>query len=211
MGLQMSGRPVCARTNSATVKRGSIPTTRRATSVAYSNRSVRASAIGSRRPRGPERARGSGSIEGRVALDRHAMAVPALREVVPHRVVLHATVVPERHRVRLPAEAAVELRRLHVAEEELQDRLALWPRQLLDARGEATVDEEPLAPGDGMRADHGMLGPGEDLAGVVDAVAAPVDVLARVHGGQRLQEPLHGLRSGTSLGAAGWMCSSPKS
>src|SRR5678815_904676 len=93
---------------------------------------------------------GLGAIEGRVTLDRHAMAVAALRIVVPHRVVLHAAVVPERDRVHLPAEPAVELRRLDVAVEELQHRVALRPRELLDARGEAAVDVERLAAGDGV-------------------------------------------------------------
>ena len=40
-----------------------------------------------------------------VALDRHAVAVATLREIIPHRVVLDAAVVPERDRVRFPAEA----------------------------------------------------------------------------------------------------------
>src|SRR5206468_3878398 len=66
---------------------------------------------------GPSLSRGAGegfsrAIERAVALHRHPIAVAALREIIPHRVVLDRAVVPERHRVRLPAEAAVELRRL---------------------------------------------------------------------------------------------------
>src|SRR5262245_14000137 len=133
------------------------------------------------------RERSSGAIEGLVTLDRHAMAVAALRIVVPHRVVLHAAVVPEGHRVDLPAEATVELRRLDVAVEELQHGITLRALELHDAGGEAPVDIERLAPGDRVRAHHRMLGLGEHLPGVVHAVAPAVDVLALVHGGQRLE------------------------
>ncbi|TMJ63050.1 MAG: glycogen synthase GlgA [Alphaproteobacteria bacterium] len=52
------------------------------------------------------------SSERAVALDRDPIAVAALREIVPHRVVLGAAIVPERHRAGLPAEAALEFRRL---------------------------------------------------------------------------------------------------
>ena len=58
----------------------------------------------------------SGSVEGLVAPDGHPVAVPPLRIVVPHGVVLDAAVVPEGDGTLLPAEATLELRRLHVAE-----------------------------------------------------------------------------------------------
>src|SRR5262249_8045254 len=43
-----------------------------------------------------------------VALDRHATARARLRVVVPQRLMLDAAVVPEGHRMRLPAEPALE-------------------------------------------------------------------------------------------------------
>ena len=43
-------------------------------------------------------------MERLVALHSDAVAGTRLREVVPHRDVLHTAIVPERHRVRLPAE-----------------------------------------------------------------------------------------------------------
>src|SRR5687767_12585201 len=93
----------------------------------------------------------SRTVERRVALDRHAVPVPALREVIPHRVMLDGAVVPEGHGARLPAEAAVQLGRLHVAEEQLEHRGALRLREPDDARGEPAVHEQRLAPGHGVR------------------------------------------------------------
>src|SRR5215831_17477687 len=55
---------------------------------------------------------GSGAVEGLIPSDRHAMSVPTLRKVVPHGVMLDAAVVPEGDGALLPAEAALELRRL---------------------------------------------------------------------------------------------------
>src|SRR5206468_1885870 len=51
----------------------------------------------------------SGTVEGLVASDGHAMSVPPLREVVPHGLVLDAAIVPERDGALLPPEAAVVL------------------------------------------------------------------------------------------------------
>src|SRR5262244_3360531 len=136
----------------------------------------------------------SGTEEGLVAPDRHAMSVPTLREVVPHGVVLDAAVVPEGDGALLPAEAALKLRRLHVAEEELEHGVALRPLELDDARGEATVHEEGLAAGDGMGADGRVLRLGKDAALVLHAVAAAVHVLALVKRGAVLEEALHRLR-----------------
>src|SRR5215470_7420655 len=108
------------------------------------------------------------------------MSVPPLRKVVPHGVMLDAAVVPEGDGALLPAEAALELRRLHVAEEELEHGVALRARELHDARGEAAVHEERLPAGDRMSADDGMLRLGEYLALVLHAIAAAVYVLAFV-------------------------------
>src|SRR5262245_5379445 len=121
------------------------------------------------------------------------MAVPPLRIVVPHGVVLDAAVVPEGDGALLPAEAALELRRLHVAEEELEHGVALRPLELDDARGEAAVHEEGLAAGNGMGADHRVLCLGEDAALVLHAVAAAVHVLALVERGAVLEEALRRL------------------
>src|SRR5882724_10819222 len=63
-----------------------------------------------------------GAIERLVAAHRDAMSVATMREVVEHRVVLDGAVVPEGHRVRLPLETAMELRRLDVPIEHLQQR-----------------------------------------------------------------------------------------
>ena len=54
------------------------------------------------------------------------MPVP-LRMVVPHGVMLDAAAVPEGDGALLPAETTLELRGLHVAEEELEDGVALRP------------------------------------------------------------------------------------
>src|SRR6185437_7000939 len=94
----------------------------------------------------------------------HAMAVPPLREVVPHRVVLDGAIVPECHRVDPPPEAALELRRLDVLVEHAEHRRALVAAELWDAGGEGAVDEERLAAGDRMGADHRVLGLREGLA-----------------------------------------------
>src|SRR4029077_20123298 len=75
-------------------------------------------------------------IKRAVALDRDPVAVPVLREVVPHRVVLDATVVPERHGIPLPAETALELRRLGMAAQHRQQRVAFEAAEPVDPGGE---------------------------------------------------------------------------
>ena len=84
--------------------------------------------------------------DGPFALHRDAVALAPVRPVVPHRPVLGAAVVPERHRVRLPAEAALEQRVLHVLVEPGQDAVALVARDAEDAGGEAAVDVQRLPP-----------------------------------------------------------------
>src|ERR1051326_8124136 len=131
------------------------------------------------------------SVKRLVALDRHAMTVAALGEVVPHGVVLDAAVVPERDRVHAPAEAALELGRLDVLVEHLEHRRALGLLELRDPRREPAIDVERLLAGHGMRAHDRMLRARKDLALVLHAVAAAIDVLAVVDRGQRLEEALH--------------------
>ncbi len=129
--------------------------------------------------------RRSGAIERLVAADRHPMAVTAVWVIVEHRVMLGAAVVPERHRVRLPLEAALEFRRLDVAVEHFQQRIALVAAELGDAQGEATVDVEPLLSGHRMGADDRMLGIGKlDVVAVGRLDAIVVRLGAVVQGGE---------------------------
>src|SRR5271156_1854645 len=59
-----------------------------------------------------------------VAGDRYPVAIAALRIVVPQRKMLCAAVVPERQRICLPPEAALEFGFLEVPEQHLQDGVA---------------------------------------------------------------------------------------
>ena len=79
------------------------------------------------------------------AIDGHAVAAAARREVVEDRLVLRAAVVPERDRVRLPPEAAHEARILDVPVQHLEQRIALLGGQRRNVRREDLVDEEQLA------------------------------------------------------------------
>ena len=82
-----------------------------------------------------------------VAADSDPVAVPAVREVVEHGVVLNAAIVPEGDGVGLPLEAALELRRLDVAIEHLEQGVALVSLELRNAQGEAAIDVEALSAG----------------------------------------------------------------
>src|SRR5215471_9800757 len=77
-----------------------------------------------------------GPIERLVAFDGDAIAQPLLREVVPHRVMHGRAIVPEGERVGPPGEAALELRRLAVTIEHLQQRIAFMTAEPHDAGGE---------------------------------------------------------------------------
>ncbi len=79
---------------------------------------------------------------------------PALWTVVVDGVVLGDAVVPEGHVVFLPAPADGELRARGVGEEKAQQGIAFGSLQFVDAVGEAVVDEQTLAPGDGVGAYH---------------------------------------------------------
>src|ERR1700722_17793975 len=112
------------------------------------------------------RATSTGSIrtmERLVAHHRDAIARADLREVVPHRDMLHTPIVPERHRVRLPAEADLPVRAAAMLVEEVEDRAALCLRHVLDRMGDHRTDADRLPPGDRMGADHWMLGARERL------------------------------------------------
>src|SRR5580704_9130605 len=69
------------------------------------------------------------------ALHRYPRAGAGVGPVVPQRAVLGAAVVPERHRVLGPAEAALEQRIFHVLVEIGQDRVALVARDAVDVAG----------------------------------------------------------------------------
>src|SRR5580698_2919157 len=99
----------------------------------------------------------SSSVERPVARDRHAMTVAAIWKVIPQGLVLHAPIVPERDRIRLPAESALELGPLDMAIEHLQQRDTLRLFQLDDSRREHPVDEERVASANRMGSHHRML------------------------------------------------------
>ena len=121
------------------------------------------------------------------------MAVTHVRVIVERRAVHGAAVVPEGDGVLLPAEAALELRRLAVAHQHLQKRVALVLLQALDALGEAAIDEQALAAGHRMRAHDGMDGLGELLVAAL-VFAARIDMGAGVERRQALDQPLDRLR-----------------
>src|ERR1700749_1178763 len=97
-------------------------------------------------------------IERLVALYRDAPARARLRVIIPHRDVLHAAIVPERNRVRLPPEPHLPMRARAVLIKEVEDSLALAFRHVLDRMREHRIDEDRLPSRDGMSADHRMLG-----------------------------------------------------
>src|SRR5690242_4133056 len=97
-------------------------------------------------------------MERLVALYRDAIAGTRLREVVPHRDVLHAAIVPERDGIRLPAEPHLPVRARAVLIQKIEDSLALTLRHVLDRMGEHGIDEDRLPSRDRMRADDRMFG-----------------------------------------------------
>src|SRR5882757_2682760 len=100
---------------------------------------------------GPSRHVDLRAIERLVAFHGHAIAQPLVREVVPHRMMLGRTVVPESDRVRTPGEAALELRRLAMTIEHLEQRIAFAAAQADDVGGEVAVHIERLAARHRMR------------------------------------------------------------
>ena len=128
---------------------------------------------------GEEEERAERDLKRAIALDGHAVAVTYVRVIVERRAVHGAAVVPEGDGVLLPAEAALELGRLAVANQHLQERVALVLSQAFDALGEAAIDEQALSARHRMRAHDGMDGFGEFLVGAI-VLAARVDMRARV-------------------------------
>src|SRR5262249_27291888 len=130
-----------------------------------------------------------------VAFDGDPVARAGVWPVVPHRVVLDAAVVPERDRVLLPAEAALEQWVGHVLEQVSQDAVALVARNAVDIPGEALVDVERLAAGHRMGAHHRVVGMGVALL-VLDPVIGVLAaiVLAVVPRCQPVEVGLHPVR-----------------
>src|SRR5262245_19899809 len=87
------------------------------------------------------------ALDWAVALDGDPVAGAGVRPVIPHRVVLDAAIVPERDRVLLPAEAALEQRVGHVLVEIAQDAATLVTRDVVDVAGKTLVDVERLPAG----------------------------------------------------------------
>src|SRR5438477_12429222 len=105
---------------------------------------------------------------------------------------LDAAIVPERDRVLLPAEAALEERVRHVLVQIAQDAVALVARQAVDVARKALVDVERLPAGHWMRTHNGVVGGGIALL-VLDAeilVLAAI-VLAVMPRGEAFEILLH--------------------
>ena len=118
-----------------------------------------------------------------IAFYRDAIAGPGLREIIPQRQMLDATIVPEGDAIRLPAEADLKVGFGAMFVQKSQNIVALVPRNLVDMRRKGGIHEDTLPPGNGVRSNDGMYRSGIDCTTVVDAlvtVAAPPDPLAVV-------------------------------
>ena len=120
------------------------------------------------------------------------------REIIIDRFVLGAAVVPDGDAVGPPLETAGELRRGDVAEQELQQRVALGAGEPLDMGREQAVDEDDLSAGFRVGANNrvayrrvGGDSPGQALpaAGLGQALLEAVGEIVRR--GKILQEILH--------------------
>src|SRR5215468_2231853 len=78
--------------------------------------------------------------------------------IIVDGIVLRATIVPERERPGLPAEAAGEFRTCQVVEEIVEDWCTFRCSHVLEADGVTAVHIERLAPGFRMGPDDGVLG-----------------------------------------------------
>ena len=92
-----------------------------------------------------------------VAGDGAAMAVAALRVVIPQRQMLGAAIVPERDRAGAPSEAALKFGIFEVPEEHLENCVALALLQLHDSSGEHPIHVKCLASRLRMSPYHRML------------------------------------------------------
>src|SRR5258708_8948731 len=107
------------------------------------------------------------------------MAMSHVRVVVERGAMHDAAVVPEGDRVVIPAEAALEFRRLDVTHQHLEQRVALVLLQALDALGEAAIDEQALSARHRMRPHDGMNSLGKLLVATF-VRAARIDMSAGV-------------------------------
>ena len=126
-----------------------------------------------------------------VALDRHAKAGARVREVVPDRQVLDAAIVPEGNGSFFPAEPHLEVFFGAMCVEHLQDRIAFYAWQPVDAFGEDRVDEQALPAGLGMGSDNGVVAGRLLFPGVVLVVAPAILLLAVMSGCQTFEKGLH--------------------
>ena len=101
------------------------------------------------RPRSQARA-------GRRPDHRGALHRAALGPVVARGVVLHGPVVPERHRILGPGEAALVLGGIGLTAQPIEQRQAGLAVQSLNVAHEGAVDVEVQSPGGRVRAHHGM-------------------------------------------------------
>ena len=123
------------------------PTLDSSSGCAWSGRRRRGQALRTNGLGARARAPSHGSATGAVSGDGDPGAGAGLGVVVPHRVVLHAAVVPEGDRVLAPAEAALEVRVRDVLEQEVEEGAALALGDPEDPPGEGPVDVEGGPPG----------------------------------------------------------------
>src|SRR5215467_2893754 len=123
--------------------------------------------------------------------DGNAMAVTALRIVIPQRQMLGAAIVPKRDRAGAPVEAALEFGIFDVPEEHLENRVALALLQLHDSSGEHPIHVNSLAPGLRMSPYHRMLRARECFSTTWSGTAAFVVARTVVDGGQAVQKTPH--------------------
>src|SRR5580704_6535798 len=71
---------------------------------------------------------------------------------------LGAAIIPESDGVRSPIKTALKFRRLSMAPQHVEQRVAFELVEPVDPLGEFPVHKERLAAGHGMRAHDGMLG-----------------------------------------------------
>src|SRR5258705_3456568 len=85
-----------------------------------------------------------------------AVAGAHIRPVIPDRLVVGTAIIPERDRMRAPAEAEHPFVAGAMVIEEFQNAVALLARQLVDMRGEVRVHIDQLLAAHGMARDHRM-------------------------------------------------------
>src|ERR1700730_2374522 len=138
-----------------------------------------------------------------VAVDGDAMHDSLLAMVIVDGVVLDAAIVPERDRVRTPAEPAGELRARRMAIEIIEEGRALRLGHVRKTNGECPVDKQRLAAGLGMASYDrvldlslgGVAAPNFHRALALGEIVRPrtVGATRAMHRGQISEHPLHAL------------------